>query len=203
MQHAAISCPPVRGAHTIPVMKETDSKRRVVAGGLQGELRQTKPFRSKAQEATIALLRTASMVERLISQAVEPAGLSHAQYNVLRILRGAGADGLPTLEIRRRMIDQGASITRLLDRLELRGLVRRERPAPNRRQVLCYLTESGRALLGKLDATVDAADDAVMARLSRDDVRQLVAALETVRVAVRTMRRGGDAESAAGLERTR
>lgn len=107
---------------------------------LQQELQQTRPFRSDAQEAALALLRTASVVSRRFARVVEPQGLSLAQYNVLRILRGAGPDGLPTLAIRDRMIDEGSTVTRLLDKLEAAGLVTRDRSRPDRRQVLCRIT---------------------------------------------------------------
>src|SRR5215217_3038572 len=105
---------------------------------VQAEIRQSRPFRSAAQEATIALLRTASVVSRAIARVVEPSGLSLAQYNALRIIRGAGAGGMPTLAIRERMIEEGTTITRLLDKLEESGLIERERTAPDRRQVICH-----------------------------------------------------------------
>src|SRR5512146_1597978 len=107
---------------------------------VQSEIRQTRPFRSKKQEATIALLRTASVIGRALGRVVEPWGLSLAQYNALRIIRGAGAEGIATLAIRERMIEEGTTITRLLDKLEEAGLIRRERSVPDRRQVMCYVT---------------------------------------------------------------
>src|SRR3712207_2389093 len=114
------------------------------------ELGQRRPFRSPAQEATIALLRTASVVSRALERVVEPAGLSLAQYNALRIVRGAGSAGIPTLSVRERMIQEGTTITRILDKLETAGLVRRERSTPDRRQVICYATTEGRRLLERL-----------------------------------------------------
>ena len=86
--------------------------------GVRGEIRQGKPFRSRGQEGAIALLRTASVVRRAIARTVEPHGLSLAQYNALRIIRGAGAGGVPTLAIRERMIEDGTTITRLIDKLD-------------------------------------------------------------------------------------
>ena len=85
---------------------------------VQSEIKQRKPFRSRGQEATIALLRTASVVSRAVARVVEPSGLSLAQYNALRIIRGAGAGGIPTLAVRERMIEEGTTITRLLDKLD-------------------------------------------------------------------------------------
>ena len=102
---------------------------------LQREIRQGKPFRSRGQEVVVALLRTADLVRRAVSQAVETHDITLQQYNVLRILRGAGDKGLPTLEIADRMIEHAPGVTRLLDRLEAKGLVRRERCREDRRQI--------------------------------------------------------------------
>ncbi len=152
---------------------------------LQRELGQRRRFRSRGQEATIALLRTASVVGRALARVVEPAGLSLAQYNVLRILRGAGSAGLATLAVRDRMIEEGAAITRLLDKLEQAGYVRRERGAPDRRQVICYLTDRGRKLVATLDRSVDDADEAAVAMLDPDLLTQLLGLLDIVRAGQR------------------
>lgn len=148
---------------------------------IQAEIRQRVPFATVAQEATVALLRTASLVERAIARVVEPSGISLPQYNVLRILRGAGADGLPTLAIRDRMLDANASITRLVDKLEGAGLVRRARTALDRRQVRCTITPAGLALLATLDAPVDAADTAALSGLDAAGHVALLALLDDVR----------------------
>src|SRR5690349_23289933 len=97
---------------------------------VQAEIGQKSPFRSPQQEATVALLRTASIVGRALARVVEPFGLSLAQYNALRVVRGAGAGGIATLAIRDRMIEEGTTITRLLDKLEAAGLITRERALP-------------------------------------------------------------------------
>jgi DNA-binding MarR family transcriptional regulator len=151
--------------------------------GVRGAIRQGKPFRSRRQEGAIALLRTASVVRRAIARVIEPHGLSLAQYNALRIIRGAGTAGVPTLAIRDRMIEEGTTITRLLDRLEESDLIRRERSVPDRRQVICRVTESGRKLLDRLDPLVDAADEATMVALSSRELDQFIALLDTVRTA--------------------
>src|ERR671921_535272 len=109
---------------------------------VQAEIGQKSPFRSPQQEATVALLRTASIVSRALARVVEPFGLSNAQYNALRIIRGAGAGGIPTLAIRDRMIEEGTTITRLLDKLEEAGLIRHERSLPDRRQVMCFVSDA-------------------------------------------------------------
>ncbi len=150
---------------------------------VQHELRQGKPFRSAAQEATIALLRTASVVGRTYTRVLEPHGLSFAQYNALRIIRGAGSGGIPTLAIRERMIEEGTTITRLLDKLESAGLIRRERNDADRRQVFCVATAEGRRLLERLDPAVDAADEEAVAVLDDESLRRLVELLDVVRAA--------------------
>ena len=103
---------------------------------LQHELRQRRPFASPAHEAVVGLMRTADLVRRQMTALVEPHGITLQQFNVLRILRGAGDEGLPTLEVAERMIEQTPGVTRLLDRLEAKELVRRQRCPKDRRQHL-------------------------------------------------------------------
>lgn len=164
---------------------------------VQAEISQSRPFRSRKQEATVALLRTASVVGRSLARVLEPWSLSLAQYNALRIIRGAGADGIATLAIRERMIEEGTTITRLLDKLEEAGYIRRERASPDRRQVLCVATADGRRLLDKIDPIVDAADEEAVASLATRDLERLVTLLDAIRSAnaqrgaPRTMVRGG------------
>jgi DNA-binding MarR family transcriptional regulator len=148
---------------------------------LQAEMHQIRPFKSINQEAAVALLRTASVVNRAFERLIEPAGLSFAQYNALRIIRGAGNHGIPTLAIRERMVDEGTTITRLLDKLEAAGLISRERSLPDRRQVICTVIEEGKRLLDRLDPKVDALDEEVMGFLPQARVRELIRILEEVR----------------------
>src|SRR5205085_213467 len=109
------------------------------ASALQEEIAQSKPFHSLKAEVAVSILRTAALIERHFAQVVARTGVTVQQYNVLRILRGAGAEGLPTLVIRDRMIHAAPGITRLLDKLEKAGLARRERTSPDRRQVFCFI----------------------------------------------------------------
>lgn len=145
------------------------------------EIRQSKPFRSKGQEVLVALLRTADVVRRAISRVLEPYDITPQQYNVLRILRGAGEQGLPTLEIADRMIEQAPGVTRLLDRLEAKGWVRRQRCSEDRRQVLCWLTPAGLDLVTRLDEPVESADAEAVAALSPEDQDHLLRLLDVVR----------------------
>src|SRR5262247_3308432 len=110
---------------------------------LQDEISQRRPFHSTGAEVVVGVLRTAAVIERYFNQVLMPHGLTIQQYNVLRILRGAGTDGLPTLTIRDRMVHEAPGITRLIDKLEQAGLVRRERSVPDRRQVFCFITDAG------------------------------------------------------------
>jgi DNA-binding MarR family transcriptional regulator len=148
---------------------------------VQAEIKQGRPFRSAAQEATIALLRTASVVGRAVARVLEPWGLSLAQYNALRIIRGAGSGGIPTLAIRERMIEEGTTITRLLDKLEEAGLINRERSLPDRRQVICHATAAGKRLLDEIDPVVDAADEEAVASLPTAQLARLIEMLDTIR----------------------
>jgi MarR family transcriptional regulator, organic hydroperoxide resistance regulator len=153
------------------------------AGGtsIQEEIAQRKPFHSVKAEVAVSILRTAALIERHFAQVVARAGITTQQYNVLRILRGAGDEGLPTLVIRDRMIHEAPGITRLLDKLETAGLARRERCSPDRRQVLCYVTDAGLAVLDKLDADMKAADDVAVGNLSESEAKELLKLLEGVR----------------------
>jgi DNA-binding MarR family transcriptional regulator len=154
-----------------------------VPSRLQRDLRQSKPFRSTAQEAALGLLRTADCVRRRIEEVFEGTGITMQQYNVLRILRGGGEAGVPTLDIADRMIERAPGITRLLDRLEAKQLVRRARCAADRRQVLCWLTPQGFELLEKLEGPVTKADASVMAGLDPKEQAELIALLDQVRAA--------------------
>jgi DNA-binding MarR family transcriptional regulator len=151
------------------------------AKSLRDEIRQSKPFDSPAQEAILALYRTSDMLRRRFSQLVEPHGISLQQYNVLRILRGAGKTGTPTLDIADRMIEMTPGVTRLLDKLEAKHLVRRQRCPEDRRQVLCWITESGLRLLAELDKPLTAVGVKSMEPLSNAEQKTLIRTLERVR----------------------
>ena len=148
---------------------------------LRDDLKQNKPFAGPTQEAAVSLMRTADLVRRSVAAVVEPHGITPQQYNVLRILRGAGERGLPTLEISERMIEQTPGITRLVDRLQSKKLVVRRRCTTDRRQVFCRITESGLALLAGLEKPLRDAEDAALAKLSSKELGQLVMLLDKAR----------------------
>ena len=151
------------------------------ASRLQKELKQTRPFPSLAAEASVALLKTADLVRRSVEQAVAKEAITAQQYNVLRILRGAGDAGIPTLDIIDRLIERTPGITRLLDRLEAKELVRRERCPTDRRQVLCWITPAGLDTLARLDAPMAAVEKSAVGRLTKKELETLIQLLERVR----------------------
>ncbi|MEW5919129.1 MAG: MarR family transcriptional regulator [Gemmatimonadota bacterium] len=155
-------------------------------GTILEELKQKRPFHSRYQEALLALMRTVAVAKRPVVKVVETTGISLAQYNVLRILRGAGPEGLPTLAIRERMIEEAAGITRLIDKLEAAGYVSRERSTPDRRLVLCRITNAGLDLLASVDDDVREADKAVLSILNAEELDQLIALLDKVRAGKRS-----------------
>jgi DNA-binding MarR family transcriptional regulator len=148
---------------------------------LQREIGQKKPFRSSSQEAVLGILRTADVVRRFLARVLEPYDVTPQQYNVLRILRGAGAEGLPTLTIGERMLEDSPGVTRLVDRLVAKGLVSRARSKEDRRQVLCWITPPGLDLLARIDGPVDAQDEAALGALTPDEQRELIRLLDRVR----------------------
>jgi MarR family transcriptional regulator, organic hydroperoxide resistance regulator len=162
---------------------------------LQEEIKQTKPFRSSAEEVVVSVLRTAAVMQRHLAQVVEAQGITIQQYNVLRILRGAGEAGLPTLAIRDRMVEEAAGITRLLDKLESAGHVVRERCTPDRRQVLCHITPKGASLVATLDGPMDAANQCAGSNLDDEERAQLIDLLGAVRAALTTTSSQGSARN--------
>lgn len=141
----------------------------------------TENFRSREQQATLGLLRTADAVKRSLAQVIEPHGITPQQYNVLRILRGAGPDGLPTLSIGERMIEQTPGVTRLIDRLERKGLVARTPCPRDRRRVFCTMTNKGLDLLKELDDPINRWDSRAVSVLPPSDLDLLVELLDRVR----------------------
>ena len=125
------------------------------------------------------LLRTASELDQQVTQALRPAEVTPAQYNVLRILRNAGTAGLACSDVAARLVRHDPDVTRLLDRLEARGFVQRARDADDRRVVIARITPDGRGVLDKLGASIAALHARQFEHLSRDEFRALVSLLET------------------------
>jgi len=148
---------------------------------IQEEIKQSRPFRSRSQEAYVALLRTADDSRRYATQALEAAGITLQQYNVLRILRGAGPQGLPTLSVAERMLERTPGVTRLIDRMEKKGLVGRQRCTEDRRRVWCRITDDGLRLLNDLDDPIAEVDSAPSAVLDDAELGQLIDFLDRLR----------------------
>jgi DNA-binding MarR family transcriptional regulator len=132
----------------------------------------------------VSLLRTADALARGAETLLKPSGLSATQYNVLRILRGAGAEGLACREVGCRLISRDPDITRLLDRMESRGLILRARGEKDRRVVRTRITAEGLQILRELDAPVRELHRRQLHNLSARELRKLSRLLERARPAV-------------------
>jgi|SRR5882724_2545784 len=152
-----------------------------MAKRLRDEIKQQKPFESLEEEALLSVLRTADVLTQRIAAVLKPFKLSHSQYNALRILRGAGPDGLACQEIAERMITRDPDITRLLDRLEARELVTRGRDGKDRRVVLTRITPQGKRLLEALDQPIAEVDRQPLQHLGERRLRALIQLLEVAR----------------------
>jgi len=149
--------------------------------GLQAELKQKVPFTSREQEAYLSLLRTADALQAQVEARLKEFGLTGTQYNALRILRGAGAEGLPCREIGERMITRDPDITRLLNRLEDRGFVERTRAKYDRRVIYGKITAAGLKLLREQDNPIEKHSREMLRHVGQEKLRQLIELLELVR----------------------
>ncbi|MEZ5428218.1 MAG: MarR family transcriptional regulator [Pyrinomonadaceae bacterium] len=136
-----------------------------------------------AQKAYLTLLSTADSARSIFENLCSGSEITRQQYNVLRILRGAEPDGLPTLTIADRMIEKAPGITRMIDRLEKKGFVYRMPCPDDRRFVYCRITKEGLDFLDEMDAPVESANLSVFDGLSEDELEDLIALLEKVRSA--------------------
>lgn len=137
--------------------------------------------RYKEDEAVIALLKTMDHINRITSKTMEPFGVTSAQYNVLRILRGASPEGLPTLELADRMVVHSPGITRMIDRLEKKNLVARIRSKEDRRVVHCLITQKGLELVNKMDRPVAKMNKKIVRNLNQQQLAELVVLLDQMR----------------------
>ena len=121
---------------------------------LQKELKQTRPFVSSEEEVYLNIQRTAEMLWSGVNEMFKQVDLTPTQYNVLRILRGAGGQGVSCSEVSDRLVTKDSDITRLLDRLETRGMISREREIRDRRVIITRITDEGLRLLAGLDKPI-------------------------------------------------
>lgn len=162
--------------------------------GLGAELKQNKPFETLEEEAVLSIARTAAIIEHQATQALKSFDLTLSQYNVLRILRGAGAEGLCRNEVGKRLVTEVPDVTRLLDRMEEAGLISRQRGLKDRRYVTTRITRKGLDLVGKLDRPITELHRAQLGHVSKKTLRSLIDALAEVRTkpdfAAAQLRRG-------------
>jgi MarR family transcriptional regulator, organic hydroperoxide resistance regulator len=159
---------------------------------LQAELKQNIPFASREQEAYLSLLRTADALQTQVEAWLKEFGLTGTQYNALRILRGAGPEGLPCREIGERMITHDPDVTRLLNRLEDRGFVERTGDKHDRRVIYGKITAAGMKLLREMDGPVEKRAREMLRHVGQAKLKELIELLELVRGADAFNRRGAD-----------
>jgi DNA-binding MarR family transcriptional regulator len=152
-----------------------------VPGKILDELQQTKPFRHIEEELFLNIQRTADILLQEILDVLRPCGLSATQYNVLRILRGAGEAGITCKDIGARLVTRDPDITRLLDRLERRNLLTRARTREDRRFVSIRISDEGLDLLRQLDGPVEEKQVEMMRHMPREQLASAVALLERLR----------------------
>jgi DNA-binding MarR family transcriptional regulator len=148
---------------------------------LLDEIQQKKPFGSLEQEAFLNVVRTAAELTDSFERVLAPAGITSSQYNVLRILRGAGNAGLCRNEVRDRMLTRMPDMTRLLDRMEKSGLVARARGLADRRVVTTEITDKGIRLLDELESAVAQEHARRLGHMSSDQLSLLIDLLSEVR----------------------
>jgi DNA-binding MarR family transcriptional regulator len=141
--------------------------------GLAREIQQNRSFESMESEAYLNVLRTASMLQNRVSSSMRAFGVSHPQYNVLRILRGAGEQGLRCGEVAERMITRVPDISRLLDRLHRKGWIERQRDAEDRRVVRMTISVDGVDLLERMNEPLQALVPALLSDLNQGDLVEL------------------------------
>jgi DNA-binding MarR family transcriptional regulator len=152
----------------------------ILSRGLRNEPKRRRPFDSLEQEAMLALLRTGDHLQIQVARLCRAKGITPAQYNILRVLRGA-AGPLPSLEVAARLITAVPGITGLIDRLVRLGLVLRRRCEEDRRVVYVEITDAGRKMLEEMDAPVRTLHTSLLGHLSKTELRTLIKLLEKAR----------------------
>lgn len=152
-----------------------------MSGRIQVELQQTKPIQLLEAEAYLNIERTADLLTQGVLDLLRPYELTGTQYNVLRILRGAGDDGLSCKEIGARMLTRDPDITRLLDRLEKRSMVVRCRSQSDRRYLAIRITAEGLRVVSELDEPIEAIHIRTLRGIGSDRLHTLISILEDIR----------------------
>ena len=149
--------------------------------GLQAEIKQTTPFKTLEEEAYLNLLRTADALVRKEVELLKEYQLSPTQYNALRILRGAGSDGVTCSELSDRMLTKDPDVTRLVDRLDARKLIQRARSDQDRRVVRTKITKAGLDVLAEMDKPMVALGKAMLGHMTRKQLEDFIRLLELAR----------------------
>jgi DNA-binding MarR family transcriptional regulator len=148
---------------------------------LQDEIKQSKPFPRATAEAFLGILRTAAVLEHHLAEVLKPYGLTSTQYNVLRILRGAGRAGMCGRDIGERLISRVPDISRLLDRMEDMKLIHRERDPKDRRQVTARITPKGLEILERATPELEVVESTRLAGIDPTSLKALITTLDAVR----------------------
>jgi DNA-binding MarR family transcriptional regulator len=151
---------------------------------LQAELKQTKPFPRRSSEALLSVLRTAALLEHQLNEVLRPYGITELQYNVLRILRGAGPKGSCGREIAERLVSKVPDVSRLLDRMEVMQLLRREREAADRRHVTAHITPDGLRVLNEATPRLEAFERERFGHLDAERLQHVIDGLADIRDAL-------------------
>jgi DNA-binding MarR family transcriptional regulator len=151
---------------------------------LQAEIKQTKPFPRRSSEALLSVMRTAALLEHQLNELLRPYGITELQYNVLRILRGAGPSGLCGREISERLVSKVPDVSRLLDRMEGMQLLRRERDATDRRHVTARITPRGLRVLDESTPELEAFERERFGHLDAERLQHVIEGLADIRAAL-------------------
>ncbi len=155
-----------------------------MATPLHVELQQARPYELLEEELNVSIARTAALLDRAFAQLLKPHGITPTQYNVLRILRGAGPTGLCRNEVGARLVTPVPDVTRLLDRMAEMKLIARQRSDEDRRLVRTHLTPKGLALVDSLDDVLRSAHKSSLVGVPRQQLKDLVAALAQIRARI-------------------
>jgi MarR family transcriptional regulator, organic hydroperoxide resistance regulator len=149
---------------------------------LSNKMKQPRPVAVACQDTPfLDILKTADGIHKRYSEVMEPFGITFQQYNVLKIVRVAGTNGIPTTDIADSMIESSPGLTRLIDCLETKNLVERVRSNQDRRVVTCHVTKAGATLLEKMEASVKKAEGSLMKTMTSEQLTTLKTLLSEVR----------------------
>jgi DNA-binding MarR family transcriptional regulator len=152
-----------------------------VAAKAQKVAGRTGPIGGREEDVYLSMLRTVERLSRGVAETLAGADLTPTQYNALRILRGAGDAGASCTEVGERMVTKDSDVTRLLDRLEARGLISRGREAADRRRVVARITDEGLRVLGGLDGPVEETHRSQLGHLGEKQLATLCRLLKAAR----------------------